>query len=56
VTTTGTAEQHPPPKSQKPDINNNNVEDIAVLKDRLNAIDKEQELVIHLLRGIITKR
>jgi hypothetical protein len=56
VSTTGTAAT-PPPKSQKPDVNiNNNIEDIAVVKDRLNAIDKEQELVIHLLRRIMTKR
>ena len=50
-------QQQPPPKSQKPHVNNNNnIEDIAVVKDRINAIDKEQELVIHLLRGIMTKR
>ena len=54
VSTTGTAATA---AAEKPDVyNNNNIEDIAVVKDRLNAIDKEQELVIHLLRGIMTKR
>jgi hypothetical protein len=52
VTTTGQQQ----PKHQKPNVTTNNkAEDIAVLKDRLNAIDKEQELIIDILQGVITK-
>jgi hypothetical protein len=52
VTTTGQQR----PKHQKPNITTNNkAKDIAVLKDRLNAIDKEQELIIDILQGVITK-
>lgn len=54
-TTTGTATAAT--KRQKLDANNNNNdEDSAVLKDRLDAIDKKLGRTTKILQGVISKK